>query len=59
MGRECLLIVGKLPKQLRELNGLNVALCGHEYSSGHTASVIDDRESWTEESVTAGVAVGS
>jgi len=46
----------KLPKQLPEL-GLNVVLCRHEYCSGHTASVIDDRESWTEESVTAGVVV--
>jgi len=58
-GRECLLIVGKLPKQLRELDGLNVVLCGHKYCSGHAASMIDDSESWTEESVTAGVAVGS
>jgi hypothetical protein len=31
-GRECLLIVGKLPKQLRKL-GLNVLLCGYEYCS--------------------------
>lgn len=34
-----------------------MVLCGYEFSLGGKASVIDDRESWTEESVTIAVAV--
>ena len=36
-----------------------MVLCGYEYCLGGETSMIDYPKSWTEESVTIGVAVGS